>query len=425
MNANTRKIISKETQEAVKRFLTSNISIRNASPQTPNIMDQHFSRILQKKREEQLEASRQRLFDSRNESAFGKNGSMPVEKDITLDNSMIFFGRVNKSWRDVSGEDSFLAMERQCNMEDKTERIINANDTLLFDIEPPAELWNQTVNQSDTVEGLDKSKDKNDYKDEYDEEKDDGDETIEISPVKYIGLIRPSTIIEETSSQLDSYNKNGSTLLSTKSSLYETASINESVNGNSSKSIDDLSVDGKSSATDVVQLIKNDGIESDSKKENGSNANHEDAIASPFDKQCAERQRRGTFAFKRDNYTFFPDQNLEPIDESGANRSLIDFGAKSKDDNSIENEDQFNNTLERVDYLLERGKQIWEETPIAKRSTHHQSLMETPLFSCKRKRLLNEMASIEMLPLAKRGPLIDCSTPEILHKMRFNKFSGK
>lgn len=391
-------------------------SIFQASPQTPIIaLDQNFSRILQKKREQQLEASKQRLFDSKNESAFAKHGSVLLEKDIApeLENSMMFLSQVNKSWREASGEDSFLALERQCNMDDKTERLINANDTLLFDIEPPAELWNQTVEQSGSVDDSDRSENKNDSE-QGNEVKDESEETIEISPVKYIGLIRPSTIIEETSSQLVSYNGSSST---TKSSLYETASLNESVNG-------------KSSVFD--QLVENDAIENGPKNGDESNSKQENATASPLDKQSVERQRRGTFAFKRDNYTFFPNENFEAIDESASfcedevKNSSIDFGINSTDgDDNIENEDQFNNTLERVDYLLEKGKQILEETPIAKRSSHHQSLLETPLFSCKRKRLLNEMASIEMLPLAKRGPLIDFSTPQILHKMRFNKFSGK
>lgn len=359
---------------------------------------------------------------------------MLSEKSVNheLENSMMF-GKVNRSWNE--DEDSFLALERQCNMETKKEQLINANDTLLFDIEPPSELWNQTINQSDAIEDLDQSQNENNSKYDCDEEEEDGDETIEISPVKYIGLMRQSTIIEETSSQMYSYNRNGSSS-TTKSSLYETASINET--GKSFKSIDGLSLDSKSSKSVVDLLTENDRneIECKTNEENGSKLNRDNAMTSPTDKQSleainSERQRRGTFAFKRANYTFFPDENLEPINESGSfseietNKNLIELETKSKNDDSIENEDQFNNTLERVDYFLEKGRQILEDTPIAKRNSHHHSLMETPLFSFKRKRLLNEMASIEMLPLAKRGPLIDFSSPEILHKMRLNKFSGK
>lgn len=356
---------------------------------------------------------------------------MLIKKEfaVELDNSMMF-RKQNRSWGDVSGDDSFLAMERQCNMDDKKDQLINANDTLLFDIEPPDELWNQTAEDLDQ-----QTQSENNYKCENVEKIEDEDETIEISPVKYIGLIRPSTIIEETSSQLDSYNKNDS-LSTIKSSLYETASINDSVTGKSFKSINSLSKSAELVNRSIIdEPIKIITIENATSKQNGSKSNQENPIVDPLEKQKSnsinkERQRRGTFAFKRANYTFFSNENFNAIDEYGTglteaekNKNLIDL--QSNDEDSSENEDQFNNTLERVDYLLEKGKQILEETPTAKRNRHHQSLMETPMFSCKRKRLLNEMASIQMLPLAKRGPLIDISTPEILNKMRFNKFSGK
>lgn len=412
------------------------------SPKTPTIgLDANFSRILQKKREEQLEASRQRLFDSTSkcESMIDANdtqkksdsvSSVPITKTISEEheNSMMF-SKVNKSWNDLSGdEDSFLALERQCNMDDKKERLMNANDTLLFDIEPPSELWNQTVNQSLTVAALEESQSTDT----------DEDDTIEVSPVKYIGMIRPSTIIEETSSQMESSSKNSSASTSaTKSSLYATASMSESTKETSGKSCD-LST-------------SNQSIKNDSKVEALSEQN---SLTSR-----ADRQRRGTFAFKRANYTFFPNENLEPINESASftddvnikspkiskvdtpkhirlespiisnfdtpKKDLLNFKVNSKEDDCCEDvDDRFNNTLERVDYLLEKGKQIIEDTPVAKRSSHHQSILETPLFSCKRKRLLSEMASIEMLPLPKRGPLIDFSTPEITNKQRISKFTG-
>lgn len=390
-------------------------------------MDADFSQILQKKREEQLEASRQKLFNStasRSESTIEASqidmkseslGSVPVRGNVAaeLDNSMMF-GKVNKSWNDLSeGEDSFLALERQCNMEEKHERLKNANDTLLFDVEPPSELWNTTVNQSLAIIDLDKSK--------------DGDDTIEISPTMQIGITRPSTIIEETSSEIDSTTKSASFTSSscTKSSFDDTDSTVKEV---STKSCDT----SKESNSSQVKILSPLGQKN-----------------APVQK--VERQRRGTFAFKRANYTFFPDENLMPINESETSNSitsessasvtdtstveaktpvktLIDFetiskSAKNKDKNE-DDEDRFNNTLERVDYLLEKGKQILEETPIAKRSSHHNSLLETPLFSCKRKRLLSEMAS-EMLPLPKRGPLIDFSTPEVTNQSRFSKLARK
>lgn len=401
-------------------------------------MDANFSRILQKKREEQLEASKQRLFDStttkyelsvdeketENKSESAGCVTMKKEADVELENSMMF-SKVNKSWHDFSvGDDSFLALERQCNMEDKRERLLNANDTILFDVEPPSELWNQTINQSLTVANLGQTQDEN--------------ETIEISPIKYIGLMRPSTIIEETSSQFDSSSKNSNTSITNKSSLYATASENESNKESSAKSCDIFNNSKSNSKSQVSPLSQQNP---------------------PANK--VERQRRGTFAFKRANYTFFPNENLESIDESASSvridsppniiktdtpkiskfdkltpnpkqidtlkSDFLDFETNSKDGCNEDEPDQFNNTLERVDYLLEKGRQMLEETPVAQQRSHHHhhSMLETPLFSCKRKRLLSEMASIEMQPLPKRGPLIDFSTPEVINQSRTSKFARK
>lgn len=448
----SRKTINKETQEAIKKFLTSNISRHHVSvskcsvfhnksnkfdeiksnalffqesPTTPTIdLDPNFSRILQKKREEQLEASRQKLYNStvsRFDSTIEQShiekkseslGSVPIKRTpiIELENSMMF-GKVNKSWNEVSeDEDSFLALERQCNMEDKHERLINANanDTLLFDIEPPSELWDETINQSLAIANLDKSHDSGDTN------------GISLDIRNHFAITRPSTIIEETSSQVDSSTKSSNSSASTNVMFNDTGS--------------------------TVETVKELSIKScDTTKE--SNSSSKSSIISPFGQQNTrvkqiDRQRRGTFAFKRANYTFFPDENLIPINESNTSETTtsvapveevktpvqklinIDSNSAKHKNKTEDDEDQFNNTLERVDYLLERGKQFLEETPIAKRSMHHNSLLETPIFSCKRKRLLSEMAS-EMLPLPKRGPLIDFSTPEVTNQSRPSKFARK
>lgn len=395
----------------------------------------NFSRFLQKKREEQLEASRQRLFDStslKGESLIDitnserKNErieSPMVKRKIVpeLENSMMFC-KVNKSWHDLSvSDDSFLALERQCNMDDKRDRILNANDTLLFDVEPPSELWNQSiVNQSIAMSHgmLEKVQEEDEEEDKtYEEEvKTDEEDSIEISPMKYVALTRPSTIIEETSSQMESSSKtticsnnSSANASATKSTLYATASTNDSIQDLSNKSCD--TSDGNNSVTKDATPLRQQN--SQIKK--------------------VERQRRGTFAFKRANYTFFPNDNLDSISECTQSFSEnVEPETPRKDLLDLQNSpktpstpDHFNNTLERVDYLLEKGKQIVEETPAAKRTSHQQSFLETPLFSCKRKRLLSEMASIEMLPLPKRGPLIDFSTPEVANQSRVSKFSGK
>lgn len=306
-----------------------------------------------------------------------------IKKDVAmeLENSMLFRSQ-DKSRRNLSvEEDSFLALERRCNMEDKTLRLMNANETLLFDIEPPSALWNQTYTQSVDVESFDKSLEN--HIEEDSNEILDVSESFEISPMMYIGLMRPSTIIEETSSQLESINKTDSSSMGS-SSFYEAASINE--------------------------LIDNASIENCDTK-NGSETKQIECKNSSRNTQTPERQRRGTFAFKREHYTFFPEENLTPINMNA-----------SSNERSIENGDQFNNTLERVDYLLERGKQMFEKTPDSSKRSD-QSFLETPHFSCKRKRLLNEMASIQMLPLFKRAPFTEFST--LINQVNFRKFSNK
>lgn len=328
-------------------------------------------------------------------------GLVPDKKNTAadLDNSMMQLCKANKSWNNLSvAEDSFLALERQCNMEDKHARLMNANDTFLFDVEPPSDLWNQSVNQSLAIANLDKTQDE------------DTDEPIEKSPVDYMPHIRPSTIIEETSSQMNSISKSAnSSAATTKSSFDETQSIIETVKESKPpRKICDISTEINSS-NEEVRILPLCQQNPQAKK--------------------SDRQRRGTFAFKRSNYTFFPDENLMPINESVSfvenelNEISNENSCVLHEDSVEDDADKFNNTLERVDYLLEKGKRILEETPVAKKNIHHTSLLETPLFSCKRKRLISEMAS-EMLPPPKRGPLIDFSTPEPTNQSRFSKFNN-
>lgn len=492
-------------------------------------MDANFSLILKKKREEQLEASRQKMYDSTISNCDSlvqvshvekKSDSMSQLPDRTnmavdLENSMMFC-KGNKSWGNLSdAEDSFLALERQCNMEDKHERLMNANDTLLFDIEPPAEMWNQTINQSMAIGNF--NEDEISHKIFDNKTK---------SPGNYFNYKRPSIIMEESSLESSSICANLS-LTPTKSSLNETGSTIENVKDKSESTI--VSIKDKSESTienvndkseSTIETIKDDTesaidpvqdkaestiksikdksestFESIREKTESTIENVKDQTESTIESirdenECSaktvkelsknscdiskesdisgkeyklslfshrnptkeKRQRRGTFAFKRANYTFFPDENMAPINETSSSfveneinetppNKLIDVETPVKNIQTPQNKlidvqtppnnvsidddaDKFNNTLERVEYFLEKGKQLLEETPVAHRKSHHTSLLETPLFSCKRKRLISEMAS-EMLPLPKRGPLIDFSTPEVTNQSRFSKFNKK
>lgn len=385
-------------------------------------LDPNFSRILRKKREEQLEASRQKLFESNasrmtesttepnttNQSMSGhehkESSARKKQETLDLENSMLCGG--NKLLNESScTDDSFLTLERQCNLEDKKERIMNANDTLLFDVEPPAELWNQTVNQTSMMPIFEFSQEIINEEDEENKENETCDsvgesseETIEISPVKYIGMIRPSTIIEETSSQMESSNKNNSNSMASKTSL--NSSTTESF-----KSFESSADDSGSNIFKRSNLIKS-----------------------------RRQSRRETFAFKRRNYTFFPEENLDRINESASfaedmenekDSDLLKFEQNSPKDETKNEQDQFNDTLEAMDYFLEKGRQLNKQTPAAKQNNVQRSVIETPLFSCKRKRLLDEISMMEAMPLPKRGPLIDFTTPEISNQPRTSKFTGK
>lgn len=287
----------------------------------------------------------------------------------------------------ADADDSFLEWERQCNMDEQKEQILNADETCLFDIEPPSELFNQTVNQTclPTISPNESS------------------DCIEMSPVKYIGLIRPSTIYEETSSQFDSSSKITETSVSSTRSLSGSSQMDAAEDKDTTKP----------------------PIRSESKPAPG---------ASTSSHALKDRSRRETFAFKRTNYTFFgADTNLETIDESASldgdaidqntadDKDLLEFDDEF--DASVTEESkrhQFNDTIEAIDYFLAEGRKMIEQTPVANRDAFQRSVIETPLFSCKRKRIMSEMAN-EMLPLPKRGPLIDFSTPETEKKSRAHK----
>lgn len=299
-------------------------------------------------------------------------------KPNDFENSMIF-GKESASHDISCTDDSFLELERQCNIEEQKQQILNANETCLFDIEPPSELFNETVNQTvDQTSLLPMPGSPLDYSSSF-----------EMSSVKYIGLMRPSTIIEETSSQLDS-----------------------------SSNLTEVSASNSQSISDSIE----------------NNENSVECTPTITINPTKNRNRRGTFAFKRKNYTFFTNEPLKEIDEDvsqdtvssttdteTSERDLISFDEGHETSAANESDHRpFNDTIEAVDYFLEKGRELIEQTPVANRDAFQRSVLETPLFSCKRKRMLGEMAN-EMMPLPKRGPLIDISTPEPRNKSTFQQ----
>lgn len=279
----------------------------------------------------------------------------------------------------LASDDSFLELERQCELEEEQQkRMLDAaaDRTMLFDIEPPSELWDQSIVETAQLEQIHE------------------EETPELSPVKMVHLLRPSTIIEETSSQCNS----------TQSTMEKEESL-------TSFSSSDTSV--------------NSTIERPFGKRNSNN----------LSMAKSQANRRETMMFKKRK--FFNDENDEPElrsmkfappklsispekvlanskCEESANEITTDQELIRFDESVMEtpDRDQFNDTIEEMDFFMAKGKKLLEQTPIGKRSANF-SVLETPLFSCKRSRIISEMAALEMFPPPKRGPLLDLfSSPD-------------
>lgn len=280
------------------------------------------------------------------------------------------FGTPTKSmddtWLQVSDE-SFLEMERKCSL-DAT--VIAAKpesfeETQLFDIDPPSELWNQTL---PSFSALDKTT------------------SPDTTEANMHAIRRPSTIVEETSSQMSSMNK-----------------------------------------ADSMASSKNSSIGSDTVGRAGTQSEHSSKNTSGSFKSAVDDFSDSLRVTKR-KYKFFEDEEATPkVNIRGDRTPLYSqspstltkrnriFFANSSNTNTPEStrshdddeyrtpcnaNRQFNDTLEAIDFMIEEGKR----QEISKKSS---TVAPTPLFSCKRTRVLNELAAVEMASFSRRGPLID------------------
>lgn len=306
-----------------------------------------------------------------------KNDTPKKSNRINLDNSMF---PMNIS-RAESTDDSFLEMERMCRFEEQVEEA-NANGTMLFDIEPPSELWNQSFMMPTTKETICENKENEDLQkqtiveeaEDGDEEEESREESIELSPFEMVALTRPSTIIEETSSQCIS-------------------TANQTEESNKSSTIDSTQSSSKSlnSTGSYRSFLQN------------SNSFQE------------KSHKRETLVFK--HRKFFTDEDEQLIFSPSASdrktKKLISLTPVQEkkdlmrfDENVSNPQSQFNNTLEEVEYFMDQEKKNLQQTPLAFRDKN-VSIQQTPLFSCKRSRIITEMATREILPIPKRGPLLN------------------
>lgn len=316
-----------------------------------------------------------------------------------LNNSMMPTRKANKSFCDVS-DDSFLEMERLCN-EEKYNQSPSINETLLFDIEPPTNLWEDSSIFLPTVNNI-----QNQSKSVY------------ASPAKMFGPARPSTIIEERSSQFTTENdrtekSSNSTTNSTSSSDPPSTMSASSAQSLTSASILDTSIPvlepSNTSTSSLEKIPNNKSLDVDKFGE----------LPKFSSKNAAKR--RETLVFKKKRYKFFKDEvDVKPSTpiinrmDSIQNENLIDLDSPAVDQSVQKND--FNDTLEAVDYFIEEGRRLLEnqKTPFCDRGNQSTtpSILETPFLSCKRTRILSEMSAIEGFPIAKRGPLFDLLSPD-------------
>lgn len=272
--------------------------------------------------------------------------------------------QLDDTWCQVS-DDSFMKMEQQCDLDttkmppSRISYNTSKDETQLFDIDPPSELWNDSVSVTSIKENQ-----------------------FSIDSIQQIETGRPSTIIEETSSQMSSLNRGS-----------------------------DISTECSSKRNSEAICEDNSGTET--------------AILQP-----AKRMINSLGITKR-KYKFFTDENEKPelkrkeiangddksnsVDslafESFENSVNISTNSRDEDENIANNgANGFNNTLEAIDFFIEEGRRRADCENNASTSPNSFSTVSSvpsSIFSCKRTKLLNELAGVELGTFSRRGPLID------------------
>lgn len=342
------------------------------SPQSPAFeLDGVFSRTLiekQKTRNDTLSASTLDYFE--NSSILHTTKPFQDTKNILPCTPKFQIGTPTKtmdeSWLQVSDE-SFLEMERQCNMDAtmKVEKPASFDETQLFDVDPPSEFWNSTIQQSFAV----------------------ADQTpSEASENSVLVVRRPSTIVEETSSQMSSMNRVNTTTSSTSSSIVTANNESHIVNRNNSTTSSGSFKSAANDFSDSLRLAKRKYrfFEDEEATPKVTVNSERSTVLTPSPIDTVTKRRRPFFTTSNTNTP----ESKRPLDDTDDDRTPCNTNR------------QFNDTLEAIDFMLEEGKRRED----AKKNA---TIAPTPLFSCKRTRVLNEMATTEILSFSRRGPLID------------------
>lgn len=294
----------------------------------------------------------------------------------------------DETWCQVSDE-SFLEMEQKCNMETtiNCSQASSVNETLLFDVDPPSEFWNQTMDPSLAIQSPPEN----------------------MQDSKPMVVWRPSTIIEETSSQMSSLNKGNDGSTSSKGNDSSSTAINNQ--NDSKKSSNSSSGRSKSSLGDVDDMFKV------TKRKYKFFADENDATPTPRYRSKENTTATPLKMFELDNpasgnlitpvsvkFGTPANSNLDTPTASHLSDDSQFTPADKRHCDSRRRHDRFNDTLEAIDFFIEEGKRQED-------SKSNVSIAATPLFSCKRTKILNQFAAEQMATFPRRGPLINLMSP--------------
>lgn len=294
---------------------------------------------------------------------------------------------MDDTWLQVSDE-SFLEMERKCNMDETlraTDRPESFEETQLFDIDPPSEFWNQTI---PTFDILDRTASQQIAASE--------EHSLSTDSSTAMHIRRPSTIVEETSSQMSSSTASVASSLSSSVKsriLAEQKSVNDCGSPKSEHNSTNSSSSFRSTTDDLIDTL------SIKKRKYKFFADEEITPKVTLSKSVSVRPNMPCITpstvTKRARPLYLQDSKTNtPDSKQSSNQGTPIMGTPCNTNR------QFNDTLEAIDFMIEEGKRQEE----AKKNT---TIAPTPLFSCKRSRVLNELAAAEMASFSRRGPLID------------------
>ncbi len=260
-------------------------------------------------------------------------------------------------------DESFLEMEKSCESPRENDPIDSNDTTLLNDVEAPSFL--------------------NNYSDLEDSVFEDGPSSISmLSPMKQVALRRPSTILEESTVQSisSSEDRSACSSLSLKQSVHHT-----SVDVSSQKSVTAAARSYRPSLVNVFPTRSRigfyDSFENQSSTTTADTSTHQQSSGKENsinlmsfecvgDQASSQQEQNVTNRAANNSICLI---EFDSIDEA-SNSNFLSVDQTQHDSSMSDGEqppDQFNDTLEAVDYYMKRGKKILDKTS-ASMSFHQQ-----------------------------------------------------